>query len=212
MAFKISRIETRRRRHCSLVDMGHLPRSDTVLDETVGSKSSRESVKADLGRWMGAVKGVRLHSRAEEALSAGADLSMLEGNERIFISKKRSRPKGEIAANQMAVRQTRPLFQVVPSKSDLGQAVGRQRSTVWPAGGFEADAVCHYRVGRRKSKNLASGLPEVQGPVAVPRLPPAANPARAAHRLRRRTRWQLFSRGVGDAIIDIGQGALNLIH
>src|SRR6516225_1716648 len=106
MAFKNFKVETDAD-GIVLVTWDIPGRSMNVLDEIVKQTS------ADAG-----VKGVVITS-GKEALSAGADLSMLEGMNRSYA--KVLKEKGEVAANQMLFNQSRRFSLVFRSIETSGK-------------------------------------------------------------------------------------------
>src|ERR1700761_2905900 len=105
MAFKNFRIETDAD-GIALVTWDTPGRSMNVLDET-----SIDELDAIIKQTTAdsAVKGV-VFTSGKEALSAGADLSMLEGMNRSYAEALKD--KGEVAANQMLFDQSRRFSQI----------------------------------------------------------------------------------------------------
>ena len=148
-------------------------RSMNVLDET-SVNELEEIVKqttADAN-----VKGVVITS-GKEALSAGADLSMLEGMSRTYTAALKE--KGEVAANQILFDQSRRFSLVFRSIETSGKPWVAAINGLALGGGFELTLSCHYRVAAENPKTRL-GLPEIKvglfpgagGTQRVPRIVP----------------------------------------
>ena len=173
MAFKNFKIETDAD-GIALVTWDTPGRSMNVLDET--SINELEAIVKQTSA-DGAVKGVVITS-GKEALSAGADLSMLEGMSRSYAELLKA--KGEEAANQIAVRRRAAHFsQVFRSIETSGKPWVAAINGLALGGGFELTLSCHYRVAAENPKTRL-GLPEVKvglfpgagGTQRVPRIVP----------------------------------------
>jgi 3-hydroxyacyl-CoA dehydrogenase/enoyl-CoA hydratase/3-hydroxybutyryl-CoA epimerase len=130
-------------------------RSMNVLDET-SINELEEIVKqtsADAN-----VKGVVITS-GKEALSAGADLSMLEGMSRTYAQVLKE--KGETAANQMLFDQSRRFSLAFRSIETSGKPWVAAINGLALGGGFELTLACHYRVAAENPKTRL-GLPEIK--------------------------------------------------
>src|SRR6266700_285540 len=148
-------------------------RSMNVLDET--SVSELEEIVKQTST-DAAVKGVVITS-AKEALSAGADLSMLEGMSRTYAALLKE--KGEVAANQALFDQSRRFSQVFRGIETSGKPWVAAINGLALGGGFELTLACHYRVAAENPKTRL-GLPEIKvglfpgagGTQRVPRIVP----------------------------------------
>jgi len=130
-------------------------RSMNVLDET--SVNELEAIVKQTSA-DAAVKGVVITS-GKEALSAGADLSMLEGMSRQYAEVLQA--KGEVAANQMLFDQSRRFSQVYRSIETSGKPWVAAINGLALGGGFELTLCCHYRVAADYPKTRL-GLPEIK--------------------------------------------------
>src|SRR5215469_16261143 len=121
-------------------------RSLNVLDETTIDEleAIEKQPSADA-----AVKGVVITS-GKEALSAGADLSMLEGMSRAYAQA--IREKGEVAANQLLFDQSRQLSRVFRAIETSGKPWVAAINGLALGGGFELTLCCHYRVAAENPK------------------------------------------------------------
>ena len=174
MAFKNFKIETDAD-DIALVTWDTPGRSMNVLDETSVSELEEivKQTSADA-----AVKGVVITS-GKEALSAGADLSMLEGMSRQYADVLKA--KGETAANQMLFEQSRRFSQVFRSIETSGKPWVAAINGLAFGGGFELTLSCHHRVAAENPKTRL-GLPEIKvglfpgagGTQRVPRIVPPA--------------------------------------
>jgi 3-hydroxyacyl-CoA dehydrogenase / enoyl-CoA hydratase / 3-hydroxybutyryl-CoA epimerase len=172
MAFKNFRVETDAD-GIALVTWDIPGRSMNVLDET-SINELEEIVKqtsADAN-----VKGVVITS-GKEALSAGADLSMLEGMNHRYADLFKA--KGEVAANQMLFDQIRKSSLVFRAIETSGKPWVAAINGLALGGGFELTLSCHYRVAAENPKTRL-GLPEIKvglfpgagGTQRVPRIVP----------------------------------------
>src|SRR6516225_4314549 len=154
MAFKNFKIETDAD-GIALVTWDTPGRSMNVLDETSVSELEEivKQTSADA-----AVKGVIITS-GKEALSAGADLSMLEGMSRQYAEVLKA--KGEVAANQMLFDQSRRFSQVFRRIETSGKPWVAAINGLALGGGFELTLSCHYRVAAENPKTRL-GLPEIK--------------------------------------------------
>ena len=173
MAFKNFKIETDAD-GIALVTWDTPGRSMNVLDET--SISELEAIVKQTSA-DAAVKGVVITS-GKEALSAGADLSMLEGMSRSYADVLKA--KGETAANQIAVRRrAADSRRCSASIETSGKPWVAAINGLALGGGFELTLSCHYRVAAENPKTRL-GLPEVKvglfpgagGTQRVPRIVP----------------------------------------
>jgi 3-hydroxyacyl-CoA dehydrogenase/enoyl-CoA hydratase/3-hydroxybutyryl-CoA epimerase len=154
MAFKNFKIETDAD-GIVLVTWDTPGRSMNVLDET--SINELEAIVKQTSA-DAAVKGVVITS-GKEALSAGADLSMLEGMARQYAELLKA--KGDVAANQMLFDQSRRFSQVFRSIETSGKPWVAAINGLALGGGFELTLACHYRVAAENPKTRL-GLPEVK--------------------------------------------------
>ncbi|MGX1350622.1 3-hydroxyacyl-CoA dehydrogenase/enoyl-CoA hydratase/3-hydroxybutyryl-CoA epimerase [Bradyrhizobium elkanii] len=148
-------------------------RSMNVLDETtVGElEEITKQTSADA-----AVKGVVITS-AKEALSAGADLSMLRAMRRSYAQVLQD--KGEVAASQMLFDRSRRFSLVFRAIETSGKPWVAAINGVALGGGFELALSCHYRVAADNPKTRL-GFPEIKvgllpgagGTQRVPRIVP----------------------------------------
>src|SRR5215468_7263650 len=154
MAFKNFKIETDAD-GIALVTWDTPGRSMNVLDETSVSELEEivKQTSADA-----AVKGVVITS-GKEALSAGADLSMLEGMSRQYADVLKA--KGETAANQMLFEQSRRFSQVFRAIETSGKPWVAAINGLALGGGFELCLACHHRVAANNPKTRL-GLPEIK--------------------------------------------------
>jgi 3-hydroxyacyl-CoA dehydrogenase/enoyl-CoA hydratase/3-hydroxybutyryl-CoA epimerase len=148
-------------------------RSMNVLDET-SINELEEIVKQTTAD--AKVKGVVITS-GKEALSAGADLSMLEGMSRTYAEVLKE--KGEVAANQILFDQSRRFSLAFRSIETSGKPWVAAINGLALGGGFELTLSCHYRVAAENPKTRL-GLPEIKvglfpgagGTQRVPRIVP----------------------------------------
>src|SRR6202048_4780319 len=131
-------------------------RSMNVLDET--SINELEAIVKQTSA-DAAVKGVVITS-GKEALSAGADLSMLEGMSRTYAETLKA--KGEVAANQMLFDQSRRFSQVFRGIETSGKPWVAAINGLALGGGFELTLSCHYRIAAAHPKTRLR-LPERKG-------------------------------------------------
>ncbi|WP_315717933.1 MULTISPECIES: 3-hydroxyacyl-CoA dehydrogenase NAD-binding domain-containing protein [unclassified Bradyrhizobium] len=130
-------------------------RSMNVLDETSTNELEAlvKETTADA-----AIKGVVITS-AKEAFCAGADLSMLEGMNRIYLDVLKS--KGEEAANQMLFDTSRRFSLINRAMETSGKPWVAAINGLALGGGFEITLSCHYRVAAENPKTRL-GLPEIK--------------------------------------------------
>jgi 3-hydroxyacyl-CoA dehydrogenase / enoyl-CoA hydratase / 3-hydroxybutyryl-CoA epimerase len=130
-------------------------RSMNVLDETSISELEEivKETSADAN-----VKGVVITS-GKPALSAGADLSMLEAMSRTYA--RMLKEKGEIAANQMLFDQSRRFSLAFRAIETSGKPWVAAINGLALGGGFELVLACHYRVAADNPKTRL-GLPEIK--------------------------------------------------
>ncbi|CCD97600.1 3-hydroxyacyl-CoA dehydrogenase NAD-binding domain-containing protein [Bradyrhizobium sp. STM 3809] len=130
-------------------------RSMNVLDETSTNELEAlvKETTADA-----AIKGVVITS-AKEAFCAGADLSMLEGMNRIYADMLKS--KGEEAANQMLFDTSRRFSLINRAMETSGKPWVAAINGLALGGGFEITLSCHYRVAAENPKTRL-GLPEIK--------------------------------------------------
>src|SRR5882672_4036191 len=172
MAFNNFKIETDAD-GIALVTWDTPGRSMNVIDET--SVNELEAIVKETTA-DAAVKGVVITS-GKEALSAGADLSMLQDMSRTYAEVLKD--KGEVAANQMLFDQSRGMSQAFRSIETSGKPWVAAINGLALGGGFEITLACHYRVAAEKPKTRL-GLPEIKvglfpgagGTQRVPRLVP----------------------------------------
>jgi len=172
MAYKNFKIETDAD-GIALVTWDTPGRSMNVLDET--SINELEAIVKETTA-DAAVKGVVITS-GKEALSAGADLSMLQDMSRTYAEVLED--KGEVAANQMLFDQSRRFSQVFRSIETSGKPWVAAINGLALGGGFELTLSCHYRVAAENPKTRL-GLPEIKvglfpgagGTQRVPRIVP----------------------------------------
>src|SRR5438309_5525104 len=148
-------------------------RSMNVLDDTSTDELGAivDQTTADA-----AVKGVVITS-GKEAFSAGADLSMLEGMNKVFAEAREA--KGEEAAQQLLFDESRKLSLTLRKIETSGKPWVAAINGLALGGAFELTLACHYRVAADNPKTRL-GLPEVKvglfpgggGTQRVPRLVP----------------------------------------
>src|ERR1700728_695199 len=154
MAFKNFRIETDAD-GIVLVTWDTPGRSMNVLDET--SINELEAIVKQTSA-DAAVKGVVITS-GKEALSAGADLSMLEDMTRVYAGALRA--KGEEAANEILFDQSRKMSLVFRGIETSGKPWVAAINGLALGGGVDLTLACHYRVAAQNPKTRL-GLPEVK--------------------------------------------------
>src|SRR5215510_12864515 len=198
MTFKNFKVETDAD-GIALVTWDTPGRSMNVLDET--SINELEAIVKETTA-DAAVKGVVITS-GKEALSAGADLSMLEGMSKQYADVLKS--KGEEAANQMLFEQSRRFSQVFRSIETSGKPWVAAINGLALGGGFEITLCCHYRVASENPKTRL-GLPEVK----VGLFPGAGGTQRVPRLVQPQDAMQLLLKG--DAVNLKKAKALNLIH
>src|SRR6201982_3238396 len=198
MAFKNFKFETDAD-GIALVTWDIPGRSMNVLDETSVSELEEivKQTSADAN-----VKGVVITS-GKEALSAGADLSMLEGMSRTYAQVLKE--KGEVAANQMLFDQSRRFSLVFRSIETSGKPWVAAINGLALGGGFEITLCCHYRVAAENPKTRL-GLPEVK----VGLFPGAGGTQRAPRMVPPQDAMQILLKG--EAMNLTRAKALNLIH
>jgi len=154
MAYKNFKVETDAD-GIALVTWDIPGRSMNVLDETSVEELEQivKQTSADPN-----VKGVVITS-GKEALSAGADLSMLEGMSRTYAQMLKE--KGETAANQMLFDQSRRFSQVFRAIETSGKPWVAAINGLALGGGFELTLCCHHRVAADNPKTRL-GLPEIK--------------------------------------------------
>ncbi len=172
MAFKNFRIETDAD-GIALVTWDIPGRSMNVLDTTTIEELSAivQQTTADA-----AVKGVVVTS-GKEAMSAGADLTMLESMSQLYA--KMLKEKGEVAANQFLFTESGRLSQTLRAIETCGKPWVAAINGLALGGAFELTLACHYRVAADNPKTRL-GLPEVKvglfpgagGTQRVPRIVP----------------------------------------
>ncbi len=154
MAFKNFKLETDAD-GIALITWDIPGRSMNVLDETsaIELETLVKETTADA-----AIKGVVITS-AKEAFCAGADLSMLEGMNRIYLDTLKS--KGEEAANQMLFDNSRRFSQIYRAMETSGKPWVAAINGLALGGGFELTLACHHRVAAENPKTRL-GLPEIK--------------------------------------------------
>jgi 3-hydroxyacyl-CoA dehydrogenase / enoyl-CoA hydratase / 3-hydroxybutyryl-CoA epimerase len=198
MAFKNFKVETDAD-GIALVTWDIPGRSMNVLDET-SITELEEIVKQTSGD--ATVKGVVITS-AKEALSAGADLSMLEGMSRTYGQLLKE--KGETAANQMLFDQSRRFSQVFRSIETSGKPWVAAINGLALGGGFELTLSCHYRVAADNPKTRL-GLPEIK----VGLFPGAGGTQRVPRLMDTQNALQMLFKG--DQIKPAAAKAMGLVH
>lgn len=154
MAFKNFKVETDAD-GIALVTWDIPGRSMNVLDTTTIEELSAivQQTTADA-----AVKGVVVTS-GKEALSAGADLTMLENMNRSYVETLKQ--KGETAANQMLFDESRKLSLTLRAIEASGKPWVAAINGLALGGAFELTLACHYRVASENPKTRL-GLPEIK--------------------------------------------------
>ncbi|MBR1221006.1 enoyl-CoA hydratase/isomerase family protein [Bradyrhizobium sp. U87765 SZCCT0131] len=154
MAFKNFKVETDAD-GIALVTWDIPGRSMNVLDQTSVEELAAivQQTSADA-----AVKGVVITS-GKEALSAGADLTMLEGMNRTYLETLKQ--KGEVAANQLLFDESRKLSLTLRGIETSGKPWVAAINGLALGGAFELTLACHYRVAAENPKTRL-GLPEVK--------------------------------------------------
>jgi 3-hydroxyacyl-CoA dehydrogenase/enoyl-CoA hydratase/3-hydroxybutyryl-CoA epimerase len=105
-----------------------------------------------------AIKGAVITS-GKEALSGGADLSMLEGLGRLYADTVKT--KGEVEANRMVFEASRQLSLVYRKLETSGKPWVAAINGTAMGGGFELCLACHHRIAADNDKTRL-GLPEVK--------------------------------------------------
>jgi 3-hydroxyacyl-CoA dehydrogenase / enoyl-CoA hydratase / 3-hydroxybutyryl-CoA epimerase len=198
MAFKNFKLETDAD-GIALVTWDIPGRSMNVLDET-SINELEEIVKQTSAD--ASVKGVVITS-SKEAFCAGADLSMLEGMNKVYAGMLKD--KGEVAANQMLFDQSRRSSLAFRSIETSGKPWAAAINGLALGGGFELTLSCHYRVAADNPKTRL-GLPEIKvglfpGAGGTQRVPRIVPPQDAMTMLLK-----------GEALNVAKAKALNLIH
>jgi 3-hydroxyacyl-CoA dehydrogenase/enoyl-CoA hydratase/3-hydroxybutyryl-CoA epimerase len=154
MAFKNFKVETDND-GIALVTWDIPGRSMNVLDAATLEELSAivQQTSADAG-----IKGVVVTS-GKEAMSAGADLAMLENMNRGYRDMLKS--KGEQAANQMLFDESRKLSQALRAIETSGKPWVAAINGLALGGAFELTLACHYRVAAENPKTRL-GLPEIK--------------------------------------------------
>src|SRR5437868_2048456 len=198
MAFKNFKLETDAD-GIVLVTWDTPGRSMNVLDETSVNELEAivQQTSADA-----AVKGVVITS-GKEALSAGADLSMLEGMNQRYMGLLKD--KGEVAANQVLFDESRRFSQIFRNIEISGKPWVAAINGLALGGGFELTLSCHYRVAADNPKTRL-GLPEVK----VGLFPGAGGTQRVPRIVSPQDAMQLLLKG--EAINLAKAKTLNLIH
>ncbi len=130
-------------------------RSMNVLDTTTIEELAAivQQTTADA-----AVKGV-VFTSGKEALSAGADLTMLESMNRTYLDTLKQ--KGEEAANQLLFDESRRLSLAFRAIETSGKPWVAAINGLAMGGAFELTLACHYRVAADNPKTRL-GLPEIK--------------------------------------------------
>ncbi|MGO4713171.1 3-hydroxyacyl-CoA dehydrogenase NAD-binding domain-containing protein [Bradyrhizobium sp. 2TAF24] len=154
MAFKNFKVETDAD-GIALVTWDIPGRSMNVLDQTSVEELAAivQQTTADA-----AVKGVVITS-GKEALSAGADLTMLESMNRTYLETLKQ--KGEVAANQLLFDESRKLSLTLRGIETSGKPWVAAINGLALGGAFELTLACHYRVAAENPKTRL-GLPEIK--------------------------------------------------
>ncbi|QOZ23927.1 3-hydroxyacyl-CoA dehydrogenase NAD-binding domain-containing protein [Bradyrhizobium sp. CCBAU 51753] len=158
-------------------------RSMNVLDETTVGELE-QIVKETSAE--AAVKGVVITS-GKEALSAGADFSMLDGMNRAYAQVLKE--KGEVAANQVLFDQSRRFSLVFRAIETSGKPWVAAINGLALGGGFELTLCCHYRVAAENPQTRL-GLPDIKfgllpGAGGTQRVPRILSPQDAMQILRK---------------------------
>src|SRR4051794_18404927 len=124
---------------------------DTLTIEELGAIVEQTTTDA-------AVKGVVITS-GKEAFSAGADLSMLEGMNKVFGEAKKA--QGEEAAQKMLFDESRKLSLTLRKIETCGKPWVAAINGLALGGAFELTLACHYRVASENPKTRL-GLPEIK--------------------------------------------------
>jgi 3-hydroxyacyl-CoA dehydrogenase / enoyl-CoA hydratase / 3-hydroxybutyryl-CoA epimerase len=153
---------------------------DTTTIEELGAIVDQTTADA-------AVKGVVVTS-GKEAFSAGADLSMLEGMNKIFAEAKKA--KGEEAAQQMLFDESRKLSLTLRKIETSGKPWVAAINGLALGGAFELTLACHYRVAAENPKTRL-GLPEIK----VGLFPGGGGTQRLARMLQPQDTMQMLLKG-----------------
>ncbi|CAN5200316.1 FAD-dependent oxidoreductase [soil metagenome] len=130
-------------------------KSMNVLDETTGTELA---AIVDATTRDAAVKGVVITS-GKEAFSGGADLTMLEGMNRIYGEMLKA--KGEEAANRYVFDEVSKLSLNLRKIETSGKPWVAAINGLALGGAFELTLACHYRVASENPKTRL-GLPEIK--------------------------------------------------
>jgi 3-hydroxyacyl-CoA dehydrogenase/enoyl-CoA hydratase/3-hydroxybutyryl-CoA epimerase len=154
MAYKNFKVETDSD-GIALVTWDIPGKSMNVLDETTGAELAAivDATTSDA-----AIKGVVITS-GKEAFSGGADLTMLEGMNRIYVEMLKS--KGEEAANKYVFDEVSKLSMNLRKIETAGKPWVAAINGLAFGGAFELTLACHYRVASENPKTRL-GLPEIK--------------------------------------------------
>ena len=159
-------------------------RSMNVLDSKTIEELGAivDATTADAG-----VKGVVITS-GKDAFSAGADLSMLEGMNKVFAETRRI--KGEEPAQQMLFDESRKLSLTLRKIETSGKPWVAAINGLALGGAFEVALACHYRVAADNPKTRL-GLPEIK----IGLFPGAGGTQRLARMLQPQDTMQMLLKG-----------------
>ncbi|RYX99591.1 MAG: 3-hydroxyacyl-CoA dehydrogenase [Bradyrhizobiaceae bacterium] len=159
-------------------------RSMNVLDSKTIEELGAivDATTADAG-----VKGVVITS-GKDAFSAGADLSMLEGMNKVFAETRRT--KGEEPAQQMLFDESRKLSLTLRKIETSGKPWVAAINGLALGGAFEVALACHYRVAADNPKTRL-GLPEIK----IGLFPGAGGTQRLARMLQPQDTMQMLLKG-----------------
>src|SRR4051795_8556667 len=198
MAFKNFKLETDAD-GIALVTWDIPGRSMNVLDtqtiEELGAIVDQTTADA-------AIKGVVITS-GKDAFSAGADLSMLEGMNKVFAEAKKA--GGAEAAQKMLFDESRKLSLTLRKLETSGKPWVAAINGLALGGAFELTLSCHYRVAADNPKTRL-GLPEIK----VGLFPGAGGTQRVPRIVPPQDAMQLLLKG--EAVNLARAKALNLIH
>src|SRR4051795_6584888 len=144
-----------------------------------------------------AVKGVVVTS-GKDAFSAGADLSMLEGMNKVFAEALKS--KGAEAAQKMLFDESRKLSLTLRKIETSGKPWVAAINGLALGGAFELTLACHYRVASDNPKTRL-GLPEIK----VGLFPGGGGTQRLPRMLQPQDAMQMLLKG-GQEKLGQGQG------
>ncbi len=183
MAFKNFKVETDTD-GIALVTWDIPGRSMNVLDTATIEELGAivQQTTADAG-----VKGVVITS-GKDALSAGADLTMLENMNRGYLDTLKK--KGEQAANQLLFDESRKLSQTLRAIEACGKPWVAAINGLALGGAFELTLACHYRVASENPKTRL-GLPEIK----VGLFPGAGGTQRLPRMLQTQDALQMLLKG-----------------